>query len=161
MNRLWQAIRSLTTPGGAERIPSGPNPADVVTAAEIEAATGGSPIGSGRRNGSGTAVDVGTLVICEWQLTNGDEFLVTLIRAKDRQSAELAVERQSEEMKPLGGVGERSLIRVQKYSRGKTEIGVTALRGSYVLSLTHTSSHGASDPEPLINLLRLGVSRLG
>ena len=165
MNRLWRMIRRATispdTPPVEQPIRRGTSPADAVTAGEIVAVTGGSPVGPGRRNGDGMSVDVGTLAICEWQLTNGDEFLVTLIRANDRRSANLAVDRQAEEMEPLAGVGERALVRVQKYAGTKSELGVTALHGTYVLSLTHTSTHGVVDPGPLTSLLERSLGRLG
>ncbi len=160
MDRLWRVIRSALPPSAAGPFGSAPSPAELVTVEEVATATGGSPIGPGRRNGAGSPVDVGTLAICEWQLTNGDEFLVTLIRANDRAAANLAVDRQAEEMKPLPGVGDRGLVRVHKVGRGKSEIGVTGLQGSYVLSLTHTSTHGVVDTTPLTELLRQALGRL-
>ena len=134
----------------------------LVTPAEIEAVTGGAPQGEPRRNGAeGAEVDVGRLVICEYKLANGDEFLITLIAATDAQAAALAMDRMAEECKPLAGVGERGLLRLKTYrTRGTSEIGVNALKGSCTLSLTHTSTSGQSDPGPLTDLLRTALDRL-
>jgi hypothetical protein len=53
------------------------------------------------------------------------------------------------------------LVRVKKYpKRGTSEIGVTALKGNFTLSLTHTSSEGKTDPEPLTELLRKALGRV-
>ena len=63
--------------------------------------------------------------------------------------------------KPLAGVGERGLVRVKKYpKKGTSEISVTALAGSFNLSLVHTSTDGKTDAEPLTDLLRQALTRL-
>ena len=163
---LGDSLRRLARLGaaGASHPEHGPivDPGSLVTADEIEAVTGGRPKGEPRRNGErGSEVDVGRLLIWEAQLTNGDEFLVTLIAANDGADAKLAVSRIAEEAKPLEDVGERALVRVKQYRKsGTSEIGVTALAGSEVLSLTHTSATGSSDPGPLTDLLRTALTRL-
>lgn len=141
---------------------STPDLDSLVTAAEIEAVTGGVPQGEPRRNGAeGIEVDVGRLVISEWQLSNGDEFLITLIAGTDAQAAALAMDRMAEECKPLAGVGERGLLRLKIYrKRGTSEIGVNALKDRHTLSLTHTSASGSTDAGPLTDLLRTALARL-
>jgi hypothetical protein len=134
----------------------------LVTAAEIEAVTGGTPEGEPRRNGpDGSEVDLGRHVICEWGLSNGDEFLISLGNCTDAAAAQLSMDRVAEVEKPLSGVGERGLIRVKKYpKKGSSEVGVTALQGNFTLSLTHSSTSGKTDPEPLTDLLRTALTRL-
>ncbi len=52
-------------------------------------------------------------------------------------------------------------MRVKKYpKKGSSELGVTALKGSFTLSLTHTSTEGKTDPAPLTELLRTALTRL-
>jgi hypothetical protein len=134
----------------------------LVTAADIERVAGAAPAGAPRRNGpDGSEVDLGRYVICEWKLTNGDKFLISLGNCADADAARIAMDRIAEVEKPLDGVGERGLVRVKKYpKKGSSEVGVTALQGSFTLSLTHTSSEGRSDPGPLAELLKDALSRL-
>jgi hypothetical protein len=163
---LGDALKRLGRLGaaGASHPEPGPivDPGSLVTPDEIEAVTGGRPTGEPRRNGErGSEVDVGRLLIWEAQLTNGDQFLVTLIAGNDGAAAKLAMSRIAEEAKPLEDVGERGLVRVKKYpKKGSSEIGVNALAGSDVVSLTHTSTEGRSDPAPLADLLRTALTRL-
>jgi hypothetical protein len=154
--------------------PSDPNKADygragaptpdmdaLVTDAEIERLTGASPVGEPRRNGpDGSAVDLGRLVIRESKLTNGDKFLISLGNCTDAAAAQLSMDRVAEVEKPLEGVGERGLVRVRKYSKGSSEVGVTALKDNFTLSLTHTSTTGKTDPGPLTELLKKALTRL-
>jgi hypothetical protein len=134
----------------------------LVTDAEIEEVTGASPVGEPRRNGEdGTDVDIGRHVIRESNLSNGDKFLISLGNCTDTAAAQLAMDRMAELEKPLDGVGERGLVRVQKYrATGISEVGVTALVGNFTLSLTHTSTEGQIDAGPLTELLRRALRRL-
>ena len=134
----------------------------LVTAEEIEAVTGASPTGEPRRNGDdGTDVDLGRLVIRESKLSNGDKFLISLGNSTNATAARLAMDRKAEVENPLDGVGERGLVRVKKYRKaGTSEVGVTALKDNFTLSLVHTSTAGVTDPGPLTELLRTALSRL-
>jgi hypothetical protein len=134
----------------------------LVTDAEIEAVTGASPEGEPRRNGpDGSEVDLGRHVIRESRLSNGDEFLISLGNCTNPAAAQLSMDRVAEYEKPLQGVGERGLVRVEKHpSKGTSEVGVTALKGSFTLSLVHTSTEGKTDPGPLTELLRTALTRL-
>jgi hypothetical protein len=134
----------------------------LVTDAEIEAVTGASPAGEPRRNGpDGSEVDLGRHVIRESKLANGDKFLISLGNCTDAAAAQLSMDRVAEVEKPLEGVGERGLLRVKNYpKKGTSEIGVTALKGNFTLSLTHTSTKGKTDPAPLTELLKQALTRL-
>jgi hypothetical protein len=134
----------------------------LVTDAEVEAITGGSPVGEPRRNGDdGTDVDLGRIIIRESKLANGGKFLISLNNCTDAAAAQLAMDRMAELDKPLEGVGERGLVRVKKYAKtGTSEVGVTALKRNFTLSLTHTSTAGATDPGPLTQLLKKALNRL-
>jgi hypothetical protein len=177
MGRLRQAARTATEKTGDRPAwgPRDPDQADygkpgaptpdldaLVSDAEIEAVTGAAPTGEPRRNGAdGTEVDLGRHVIRESKLTNGDEFLISLTNCTDEAAAGLAMDRMAEVEKPLAGAGERGLLRVKKYpKKGTSEVGVTALQGAFTLSLTHTSSAGRTDPEPLAELLKRALTRL-
>ena len=123
--------------------------------------TGSRPTGEPRLNGArGSEVDNGRLVIREVKLANGDEFLITLTAGFEEANARLAMDRMAELEKPLEGVGERGLKRVKHYKAGNSEIGVTALKGRYTLSLTHTALKGRRDIEPLTGLLQTALTRL-
>ena len=134
----------------------------LVTDAEIEAVTGAEPVGEPRRNGSdGSDVDLGRHVIRESKLANGDTFLISLGNCTNASAAQLAMDRKAEYEKPLDGAGERGLVRVKKYpKKGSSEVGVTALKANFTLSLIHTSTEGETDPEPLIELLKKALTRL-
>jgi hypothetical protein len=134
----------------------------LVSDAEIEAVTGGTPVGEPRRNGpNGSETDLGRHVIRESKLSNGDELLISLGNCTDARAARLALDRIAEVEKPLAGVGERGLVRVKKHTKqGTSEISVTALQGSFTLSLVHTSTTMQTDPEPLTDLLRTALARL-
>jgi hypothetical protein len=134
----------------------------LVTDTEIEALTGAAPVGEPRRNGpDGSDVDLGRHLIRESQLANGDEFLIALGNCTDARAAQLSMDRVAEVEKPLAGVGERGLVRVRKYPKqGTSEISVTALQGSFTLSLVHTSTEMKTDPGPLTDLLRTALTRL-
>jgi hypothetical protein len=165
MGLLANTVRRLVTAGaealsGAGAAATAADPGSLVTAPEIEDVTGGAPVGEPRRNGTGSEVDVGRLLIWETKLSNGDKFLVTLIDGKDAGAARLAMDRMAQECKSLEGVGERGLVRVKKYRKGGSEIGVNALQGRRTLSLTHTSAEGKSDPAALAGLLRAALTRL-
>jgi len=115
----------------------------------------------GPRSVTAATHDVGRLIIWESELSNGDTFLVTLIAGGDAAAARRAMDRMAQEWKPLGDVGERGLVRVKRYRKtGSSEIGVNALQDRFTLSLTHTSKAGATDAEPLADLLRTALSRL-
>ena len=134
----------------------------LVTDDEIAAVTGASPEGEPRRNGEdGTDVDLGRLVIRESRLSNGDTFLISLGNGTNPAAARLAMDRMAELEKPLDGVGERGLVRVKRYRKtGTSEVGVTALKDNFTLSLVHTGTAGVTDPGPLTELLRTALSRL-
>lgn len=134
----------------------------LVSDAEIEEIAGSPPIGEPRRNGpQGSEIDLGRHVIRESRLANGDEFLVSLGNCSDPAAAQLAMDRMAEVEKPLAGVGERGLMRVEKFpKKGANEVGVTALKGNFTLSLTHTSAQGSADPGPLTELLKTALGRL-
>jgi hypothetical protein len=134
----------------------------LVTDEEIEAVTGASPEGQPRRNGDdGTDVDLGRLVIRESRLSNGDTFLISLGNSTNASAARLAMDRMAELERPLDRVGERGLVRVKRYPKtGTSEVGVTALKDNFTLSLVHTSTTGVTDPGPLTELLRKALSRL-
>jgi hypothetical protein len=134
----------------------------LVSDAEIKEVTGAPPEGEPRRNGpDGSEVDLGRLVIRESRLSNGDTFLISLGNCTDAAAAQLAMDRVAEVEKPLEGVGERGLVRVKKYpKKGMSEVGVTALKDNFKLSLTHTSTEGKTDPGPLTELLRKALKRL-
>src|SRR5918998_6858907 len=88
----------------------------LVTDAEIETVTGGSPPGEPRRNGpDGSEVDLGRHVIRESKLANGDEFLISLGNCTNAAAAQLSMDRVAEYEKPLAEVGERGLVRVKKH----------------------------------------------
>jgi hypothetical protein len=151
-------------PAGAGRdLPPIPDLATLVTQEEIREVTGGSPEGTPRTNGAdGMEVDLGRLVIWEARLSNGGEFLITLSACFDEAAANLGMDRMAEvEHKPLDGVGERGLVRVKSYRKqGTSEVGVTAHKGRYNLSLTHTTADGATEYGPLTELLRKALDRL-
>ena len=163
---LSDALRRVVTSDAVQsRLAGGlgdtPDLTTLVTAEEIQAVTGGAPAGEPRRNGAGSHVDVGRMLIWKAQLSNGDQFLITLIAGSSSASAALAMDRMAQECKPLPGVGERGLVRVKtSRTRGTTEIGVNALQGRSTLSLTHTSTHGQKDPGPLAELLGVALTRL-
>jgi hypothetical protein len=139
-----------------------PNLDLLVTDAEIEAVAGAAPVGEPRRNGSdGSETDLGRHVIRESQLANGDKFLISLGNCANAGAARLSMDRVAEYEKPLEGIGERGLVRVKKYpKKGASEVGVTALTSNFTLSLTHTSTEGTSDPQPLVALLKQALTRL-
>ena len=161
------ATKGCGSTGGASAgettgLPPIPDLASLVREDEIEAVTGAAPRGEPRLNGPrGSEVDIGRLLIREWKLAGGDEFLLTLGVGFDEAAARLAMDRMAELEKPLPGVGERGLRRVKKYRKtGKSEVGVTARQGPYWLSLTHTSASGANEIGPLTDLLRTALARL-
>ena len=139
-----------------------PDLAGLVTDDEVEQVTGSRPQGEPRLNGPrGSEVDNGRLVIREQKLVNGDEFLITLTAGFGAAEAQRAMDRMAEDEMPLEGVGERGLQRVKHYKKtGKSEVGVTALKGSYALSLTHTAMKGRSETDSLTELLRKALARL-
>jgi hypothetical protein len=134
----------------------------LVTDAEIAAITGSTVEGEPRRNGpDGSDTDLGRHVIREAELANGDKFLIALGNCYDADAATLSMERVAEVEKPLDGVGERGLMRVERYpKKGTSEIKVTAMTGNFTLSLVHTSAEGKTDPEPLIAQLKQSITRL-
>jgi hypothetical protein len=138
-----------------------PDLLSLVTKEEIEEVTGSSPEGSPRRNGpDGSDVDLGRHVICEWKLDNGDKFLISLGNCTNASMAQLSMERVGQYEKPLAGVGEQGLKRIKKYKTGDSEIGVTALKDNFTLSLTHTSKEGKTDEGPITELLKKALTRL-
>ena len=143
-------------------LPPIPDLGSLIAPDEIAEVTGASPDSTPRTNGAqGSEVDLGRLVIWEEKLSNGDKFLVTLSACFDEDAAKLGMDRMAEVEKPLEGVGDRGLVRVKSYRKeGKSEVGVTARKGQYNLSLTHTSMEGKTDPGPLTELLRRALDRL-
>jgi hypothetical protein len=148
--------------------PLGPDPCSLVTADEIKAVTGASPDKSPRTNGDGSINIMNgehnsRLRVCEWKLSNGDEFLVSLTIAFDNASIHRAWDEAGlqEEEKDLPGVGERAYLRVAKYKEGTSEVGVTAIQGRYVLTLAFESARGETDHEELKRLLLTALTRLG
>ena len=175
--RTLQRVTTSSAKGGGRPAwgPSDPDKADygkagaptpemdaLVTDAEIEEVTGAFPVGEPRRNGpDGSEVDLGRLVIRESKLSNGDKFLISLGNSSNAAAAQLAMDRMAEYEKRLDGVGERGLVRVKKYpKKGSSEVGVTALKGNFTLSLIHTSGKGKTDPGPLTELLKTALTRL-
>lgn len=133
----------------------------LVTDAELEELTGASPKGEPRRNGAdGSETDLGRLVIKETKLSNGDKFLISLGNCTDPAAAQLSMERVAEVEKPLDGVGERGLVRKKKNAKtGGNEVGVTALKDNFTLSLTHWSKEGKADAAALTELLKSALER--
>ena len=129
----------------------------LVTGAELEAVTGSRPAGEPRRNGpDGSEVDIGRIVIKETRLADGGKFLISLNNCSDAAAAQLAMNRVAELEKPLEGVGERGLKRVD----GPGDVGVMALKGTFTLSLNHSSPDGRADIDALTDLLRRALDRL-
>lgn len=58
----------------------GPMPKTLLTADDVEAATGQRPVGEPDRKGGGSENDTGCTTVCEWKLTGGDELLINLCR---------------------------------------------------------------------------------
>jgi hypothetical protein len=163
LSNALDALTKVAKPSGeAREIPPIPDLGTLVTTAEIESVTGAMPVGEPRRNGpQGSEVIDGRLVIWEAKLSNGDKFLITLSASFDEAGAKLTMDRMNEaEHKPLEGVGDRGLVRVKSYKKsGKSEVGVSARKGVYTLSLTWSSSKGETDYGPLTDLLRTALTR--
>lgn len=134
----------------------------LVSDAEIAAIAGAAPVGAARRNGDdGSETDLGRLLIRECKLTNGDTFLISIGNCATADGARLAMDRMAGTERPLSGVGERALVRVERHAKaGTSEVGVTALQGNFTVALVHTSTAGVTDPEPLTQLLRRVLTRL-
>lgn len=161
--------RSQTRAGGQEEDPPlGPDPCSLVTAEEIKAVTGGSIDKAPRTNGQGSINIMGgehksRLRVCEWKLSNGDEFLVSLSIAFDNATIHRAWDQEGlvrGEEKDMAGVGERGYLRVAKYKDGTSEVGVTAIQGRYVLTLSRESARGETAHEELKKLLQTALGRL-
>jgi hypothetical protein len=134
----------------------------LVTEAEILAVTGSSPVGEPRRNEpDGSESDLGRSVIREWQLANGDKFLLSVGNCASPSAAQLGMDRKAEYEKPLEGVGERGLVDVNRHpKKGSSEVGVSALSRNFMVALVHTSTEGRTDAGPLTDLLRTVLTRL-
>jgi hypothetical protein len=134
----------------------------LVTDAEIAAVTGSHPVGEPRRNGAdGSETDLGRLVIRRCELADGGAFLISLGNCANPAAASRAMDRIAETEKPLSGVGERGLVDVERSAtKGTSEISVTALHRNFTLSLVHTSTDARTDPAPLVELLRIALTRL-
>jgi hypothetical protein len=138
-----------------------PDMDSLVTDAEIEEVTGAKPKGEPRRNGKeGSEVDLGRHIIWESKLSNGDKFLISVGNCTNASMAQLSMERVGQYEKKLDGVGEQGLKRVKKYKAGGSEVGVTALKDNFTISLIHTSKEGKTDAEPITELLKKAVGRL-
>lgn len=138
----------------------GPDPGTLLTADEIEAATGNRPIGEGDRKSGGMEVDVGYSRVCEWTLTGGDELLINVTRFPDQAAASLWESRNWNQEKPLGGLAEVGRFKVAKDPKGRTELHVTAKQGMYAVYLVHSSAARVTDITPLKELMRTVLSRL-
>jgi hypothetical protein len=144
----------------------GPDPGTLLTAEEMEAATGGRPVGEGDRKSGGQDVDVGYMRVCEWQLSNGDELLINFTRFGDEDDVALWRSRfddpswkNVDDEKPLEGVGEVGIWYVTK-ADGGNELHLSAKQGMYYSNLVHSSRAGATDITPLANLMTKVLSRL-
>ena len=157
---LWDELRSQVRQGlrsprprrnetKAADAPPVPDPGGLMTAEEIEAATGHRPLGEGDRKGGLLASDVGFSRVCEWMLAGGDELLVNVCRLHDRQAAALWESRNWNEEEPLAGIGDMGRFLVTKDHKGRTELHVTARQGLYTVMLVHSSAAGLRDVEPL------------
>ena len=171
---LREGTRSTTTQSRgrskAKRATSkaqrGPDPSTLVTADEIEEATGGRPVGEGDQKSGGSDNDVGHMRVCIWQLSNGGEFLINFTRFWDDDALALWLSRnedpswQVDYLRPLEGVGELAEHGVTKDPKGGTEIHVDAKQGMYSSALVHSSRAGATDTTPLANLMVKVLARL-
>jgi hypothetical protein len=169
MAGLWEQVRRVltsateTTTTGRRRRPApvtgGPDACSLVSADEIEAATGNRPLGPGDPKSGGTQTDIGLFKVCQWRLTGGDEFLVNVTVCRDEASIDLARSRNWNEEKPLPGVGEVGRFKIGKDPDGGTEIHITAFQGRYVFSFVHSSAGGSRDIEPLKALMLKVLAR--
>jgi hypothetical protein len=145
----------------------GPDPGTLVTAVDMEEATGSRPVGEGDRKSGGQEVDTGYMRVCEWKLSDGGELLVNFTRFAD--SADVALWRSRwddpswrnvDDEKALEGVGEAARWYVTKSPKGGTELHVSAKEGMYSVHLVHSSKAGATDITPLSNLMVKVLARL-
>ena len=67
----------------------GPEPGALLSADDIEAATGSRPVGEGDRRSGGFDTDVGFFRVCIWQLADGGELIVNSTRIRDDAGLEL------------------------------------------------------------------------
>ncbi len=150
----------------------GPEPGALLTADEIEAATGSRPVGEGDRRSGGSETDVGWFRVCIWQLADGGELIVNSTRIRDDAGLELWRSRWNDpgwqnapNTKPLAGVGDDAKWCVKKASKkkspgGGTELHVDAKQSWYTTSFVHTSPAGSKDPAPLAALTAELLARL-
>ena len=167
---LRTRLRSVTARSGAttsqpqrprfSRGRDGPEACSLVTADEIEAATAHRPLGPGDPKSGGMETDIGLFKVCEWSLTDGDEFLVNITTCRDQEAVDLARSRNWNEEKPLAGLGELARWKVNDHPGGHTELHVSAYQGRYALSFVHTSAAGATDISGLRDLMAKVLARL-
>ena len=144
----------------------GPDPSTLLTADEIEEATGGRPVGEGSRKYGDSENDIGYMRVFEWTLSNGGELLINFTRFRDDDALALwrtRIEDPSWEVdyeRPLEGLGELAWAGVTKDPKGGTEIHVSAKEGMFKSSLVHSSRSGAKETEPLVSLMAKVLSRL-
>ena len=157
------ALRSNHQPAAAPEVQAradGPDACSLVTADEIEAATAHRPLGPGDPKSGGMQTDIGLFKVCEWRLTDGDQFLVNVTTCRDQESVDLARSRNWNEEKPLPGLGELARWKVNDDPQGHTELHVSAYQGRYALSFVHTSAAGATDISGLRDLMAKVLARL-
>lgn len=169
-HHLRKQLRSVTARSGATTgqppsprfspVRGGPDACSLVTADEIEAATAHRPLGPGDPKSGGMQTDIGLFKVCEWKLTDGDEFLVNVTTCRDQEAVDLARSRNWNEEKPLPGLGELARWKVKDDPRGHTELHVSAYQGRYALSFVHTSAAGATDISGLRDLMAKVLARL-
>ena len=144
----------------------GPDPSTLLTAGEIEEATGGRPVGEGSRKYGDSDNDIGYMRVFEWTLSNDGELLINFTRFRDDDALALWRSRiedpswQVDYERPLEGLGELAWAGVTKDPKGGTEIHVSAKQGMYKSSLVHSSRSGAKDTGPLVTLMAKVLSRL-
>ena len=144
----------------------GPDPGTLVSADEIERATGSRPVGEGDRKSGGSENDTGFFRVCIWALADGGELLLNFTRLRGAEGEELWRSRwddpswHTDGERPLDGLGEVAKWYVTRSHRGGTELHVTAKQGTYQSQLVHTSPSGAKDISALSDLMATVLTRL-
>ena len=164
LRKVFASGSASTTRQPSRRGPApvlhGPDACSLVTADEIEAATGQRPLGPGDPKSGGMQTDIGLFKVCQWRLTGGDEFLVNVTTCRNQDAVDLARSRNWNEEKPLPGLGELGRWKVNENPRGDTELHLSAYQGRYALSFVHTSAAHATDITPLKDLMTKVLARL-
>ena len=156
------ASRAPTSPE-SER---GPDPGTLLSAADIEAATGSTPVGEGDRRSGGQDLDTGYFRVCIWQLADGGQLLVNSCRLRGAEGEALWRSRWDDpswqdvgNAQPVEGLGEAAKRYVTS-SKGSTELHVSAKAGPFHSQVVHTSPAGSRDLAPLTELMRTLLTRL-